>query len=111
MDTLQDAPIEAQTASDSTAPNNFAELDDIQSELLRLVGHLQLVDQRLWANFSELPTEYQPAATVLHDATMALDALHTRVDQLNVRMADLKHGPGWRERLRAECSADGETVQ
>lgn len=102
MDTLQD------TARAEAQPDNFAELDAIQADLLALVAHVRLVDQKLWNDFAELPDEYQPAATVLHRATAELDALHTRLDQLNVRMADLKHGDGWRERLRAETRSANE---
>lgn len=109
MDTLHDtAPTEAQTDS---AAQSFAELDAIQADLLALVAHFRLVDQRLWNDFAELPEEYQPAATVLHRATAELDALHSRLDWLNVRMADLKHPAGWRERLRAECSGVEETPE
>lgn len=88
------------------------ELDDIQEELLTLVSHFRLADQRLF-DLQDVPEEFQPAAVVLHQATDALDALHTRLDQLNVRMADLFYKPGWRERLRAEMStdADGAAVE
>lgn len=78
-----------------------------------LASHCRLADQRLWGDLQGLPEEYQPAAIVLHQATNALDALHTQLDQLNVRMADLFYKPGWRERLRAEMSAerDGTPVE
>lgn len=78
------------------------ELDDIQDKLLTLIGHLQLADQRLYGDLGEVPEELHPAAVVLHDATEALDELHNRLDRLNVRMADLRYAPGWRDRLPAE---------
>lgn len=90
------------------------ELDEIQDELLDLVSHFRLADQRLF-DLQDVPEEFQPAATVLHKATDALDALHTRLDQLNVRMTDLFYKPGWRERLRSEMQmsteADGAAVE
>lgn len=94
------APVEAQTHSDLRI-----ELDAIQSKLLGLVAHFRLADQQLYGDLAEIPEELQPAATVLHDATVALDALHSRLDLLNVRMADLFYGPGWRERLQEMSAA------
>src|SRR5215469_14949701 len=86
-------------------PELFEELDDIQEELLALVHHVQLADQRLWGDLQGVPEEYQPAAVVLHRAAVALDELHNRLDRLNVSIADLRHGPGWRKRVRAGMPA------
>lgn len=100
------APTEAQSV-----PNALEELDVIQDELLDLVGHLQLVDQRLYGQLDNVPEEFQAAAVVLHKATAALDALHTRFDLCNVRMADLRRGPGWRKRLEADMHPAEECRQ
>lgn len=78
------------------------ELDSIQEEMLKLVHHLRLADQRLWGDLEGVPDELQAAAVVLHDATEAFNALHNRLDVFNVRLADLRHGLGWRERMRTE---------
>lgn len=102
------ASAKAQTAPASLEA--FRELDAIQTALLTLVGHFRLADQRLYGDLAGVPDEFQPAAIVLHDATEALDALHARLDTVNVLMADLRHGPGWRERLRAEMQAPQEAV-
>ena len=100
------APTETQTNADLRA-----ELDAIQSKLLGLVHHFRLADQRLYDDLAQIPEDLQPAAIVLHDATDALDALHTRLDLLNVRMADMLHEPGWRERLQADMHPAEETRQ
>lgn len=88
------------TATPTEAHPILGELDAIHDELLRRVAHFRLADQRLWGDLAGLPEEYQPAATVLHDATDALDVLCGRLDTLNGKLADLRHGPGWRDRLR-----------
>lgn len=43
---------------------------------------------------------------MLHHATDAPDALYNRLDRLNIGMADIKHGPGWRERLQAAMGTE-----
>ena len=102
-DAIWQAPAETQSV-----PNAFEELDEIQDELLDLVNHFQLLDQRLYGQLDGVPEEFVPAATVLHNATEALDQLHNRLDRCNVRMADLRRGPGWRERHRAEMQVSEE---
>lgn len=58
---------------------------DLQGRLLNLVHHFQLIDQRLF-DFQDVPEELQPAGTVLHDATEALDRLHNDYDGWHVRV-------------------------
>lgn len=84
------APAEAQL-SESTQPADF---DRLLSRLLNLVGHFQLVDQRL-VDLQDVPEELQPAAITLHDATEALDKLHTEFDGWNVTSA-AESGPSSR---------------
>lgn len=101
----------SRATSAAMSPELSDELDTIQDELLDLVHHFQLADQRLWGDLQGVPEELQAAAVVLHRATDALDALHNRLDLCNVRLADLRKGPGWRERLQADMHPTEECRQ
>lgn len=96
--TLQDVPAYADA---------FREFDAIQKALFDVSQHLLLVDQRLWNDFEDLPAEYHPAASVLHDAVPILDKLYTRYEGVNMRLCDVRYGPGWRERVQK--AAQGES--
>lgn len=46
----------------------------------------------------------QPAAVVLRYGPDAPEA-HARLAELNVELSDVRYGPGWRERFRAEMQS------
>lgn len=75
--------------------------DSLLARMLDQVLHLRLADNFLRENFAELDAKYQPAAQVLHDATNALDALHTEFDQWGL---DWDFTP----RLRPASEQDGQ---
>lgn len=82
----------AQSRCPAQAQPVLNELDYIKEELLKLVAHFRLADQKLY-DLQDVPEELQSAAIVLHHATNALDALYDRLDE-----------PEWRTRLQAACS-------
>lgn len=60
------------------------EFDELQHQLLGVLQHLRLVDQRLY-DFQTVPPTLQAAGVVLHDATAALDGLYDALDAWHIR--------------------------
>lgn len=83
--------------------------DDIHhllAGLLDVIGHFQLADQYLQAQFAELPEHVQPAATVLHRATQDLNRLHSQLDTFSATHVCRARTDADREAAAASCSRD-----
>ncbi len=99
-----------ETVSRATAgaPSAYVPFDALQARLHAVLQQIRLVDQRLWSDFAELPEACQPAASVLHGATAALDELHDQFDEWAVQHELLLKPPGeWSRPSEPTKTSDG----
>jgi hypothetical protein len=90
--------------ADVATGTGIPDFDDIHTRMLDTVGHLQCADL-VFYDLQNVPGELQPAAIVLHRATLDLDRLHNELDSWHAQHICRPKTDADDEAAAAECTA------